>query len=151
MHVVHEGNQEKRNIPGVLWVAIIALAGISVIQLGVAIARPNPGLLLGVALQAAIVYGLYSGHRWAYVTLLVTGVLSIIVVSLRDARVGLATLVIDSIVLVPMLVSTRYFFGPWAPPERHEPLRCPTCGYSLLGLTEPRCPECGREFDAPVG
>ena len=25
---------------------------------------------------------------------------------------------------------------------------CPTCGYSLLGLTEYRCPECGEAFDA---
>lgn len=24
---------------------------------------------------------------------------------------------------------------------------CLKCGYSLTGLTEPRCPECGREFD----
>ncbi len=26
-------------------------------------------------------------------------------------------------------------------------LQCPTCGYSLLGLPENRCPECGNEFD----
>ncbi len=25
--------------------------------------------------------------------------------------------------------------------------QCPTCGYSLLGLTEHRCPECGDAFD----
>ena len=23
---------------------------------------------------------------------------------------------------------------------------CPTCGYNLTGLTEPRCPECGSQF-----
>ncbi|MDB5322715.1 MAG: hypothetical protein JWN40_4346 [Phycisphaerales bacterium] len=23
---------------------------------------------------------------------------------------------------------------------------CPTCGYNLTGLTEPRCPECGTQF-----
>lgn len=28
----------------------------------------------------------------------------------------------------------------------NEP-QCPTCGYSLLGLTEHRCPECGEAFD----
>jgi len=27
---------------------------------------------------------------------------------------------------------------------------CWECGYSLIGLTEPRCPECGTEFD-PAG
>lgn len=24
---------------------------------------------------------------------------------------------------------------------------CPICGYNLTGLTQSRCPECGREFD----
>lgn len=24
---------------------------------------------------------------------------------------------------------------------------CPTCGYNLTGLTENRCPECGRQFE----
>ncbi len=27
--------------------------------------------------------------------------------------------------------------------------RCRKCGYSLIGLTEPRCPECGREVTPP--
>ena len=26
-------------------------------------------------------------------------------------------------------------------------LHCPRCGYNLTGLTQPRCPECGVEFD----
>src|SRR5688572_14959917 len=25
--------------------------------------------------------------------------------------------------------------------------RCMGCGYALRGLADPRCPECGREFD----
>lgn len=29
-------------------------------------------------------------------------------------------------------------------------LRCPVCDYNLTGLSEHRCPECGREFDAEV-
>jgi len=32
-----------------------------------------------------------------------------------------------------------------APHTRY--VRCPTCGYSLWGLTEARCPECGQPFD----
>ena len=35
-------------------------------------------------------------------------------------------------------------------PPRRDPfagLNCPTCGYDLRGLSEPRCPECGEGFD----
>ncbi|MAE67839.1 MAG: hypothetical protein CMJ18_26595 [Phycisphaeraceae bacterium] len=39
-------------------------------------------------------------------------------------------------------------------PERAERLKmqgigalaCPTCGYSMMGLKEPRCPECGSRY-----
>ncbi len=34
-----------------------------------------------------------------------------------------------------------------APPNT-QPKRCLTCGYILDHLAEPRCPECGREFDS---
>jgi predicted Zn-ribbon and HTH transcriptional regulator len=30
---------------------------------------------------------------------------------------------------------------------RYDPATCDLCGYSLLHLTEPRCPECGTGFD----
>lgn len=30
---------------------------------------------------------------------------------------------------------------------RHEGPRCVQCGYYLIGLTEKRCPECGRPFN----
>jgi hypothetical protein len=32
------------------------------------------------------------------------------------------------------------------PPTIHPP-RCSRCQYVLTGLPEPRCPECGQEFD----
>lgn len=32
-------------------------------------------------------------------------------------------------------------------PPSDEGLRCLTCGYNLTGLAEPRCPECGADFD----
>jgi hypothetical protein len=31
--------------------------------------------------------------------------------------------------------------------ERKEGPRCAECSYLLIGLTEPRCPECGQPFD----
>ena len=35
-----------------------------------------------------------------------------------------------------------------ADPKQVDGLRCPRCGYSLRGLDENLCPECGRRFDA---
>jgi hypothetical protein len=32
-------------------------------------------------------------------------------------------------------------------PSATRPMRCYGCGYALDGLTEHRCPECGRAFD----
>lgn len=29
----------------------------------------------------------------------------------------------------------------------YPPAHCTGCGYNLLGLAEPRCPECGLPFD----
>ncbi len=40
-----------------------------------------------------------------------------------------------------LVVFLRRKYWP-APPEGH----CQTCGYSLQGLPEPRCPECGEAF-----
>jgi len=31
--------------------------------------------------------------------------------------------------------------------EHHHSTHCRACGYNLTGLPEPRCPECGTEFD----
>ena len=45
-----------------------------------------------------------------------------------------------------------FFRGPLRRARRRAAGCCPPCGYNLTGLIEPRCPECGTEFDAgPVG
>jgi hypothetical protein len=138
----------SRQIPGILWVGLITLAVITVIQLFIAIAGPQPALLIGLVLQVATLYGLYAGHRWAYVVVLVCAVLGVLVMSMKSAQAGVAVLVINGIVVVPVLLSTEYYFGRRRA-DAYEPRFCPTCGHSLLGLAEPRCPECGREFGSP--
>ena len=35
----------------------------------------------------------------------------------------------------------------WYRDRRYPPGHCQQCGYNLTGLPEPRCPECGTEFD----
>jgi hypothetical protein len=53
------------------------------------------------------------------------------------------------------LIGALYVFGmlpvsvlAWQnPPREVDPAVCVRCGYSLFGLHEPRCPECGTPFD----
>ena len=40
-----------------------------------------------------------------------------------------------------------FFRGPLRRARRRAAGCCPPCGYNLTGLIEPRCPECGTEFD----
>ena len=55
--------------------------------------------------------------------------------------------------IILWLVATCFLWRE-SPAERAERLSatgrdgvvCPTCGYNLTGLNEPRCPECGSEF-----
>jgi len=43
---------------------------------------------------------------------------------------------------------TSSLVRPWRDVGPHDtPLRCDACGYLLVNLTQPRCPECGANFD----
>lgn len=46
--------------------------------------------------------------------------------------------------VLPVAIPTAWC---WRRDRRHPPGHCAECGYDLTGLTEPRCPECNREFD----
>lgn len=43
------------------------------------------------------------------------------------------------------LVWRNAYFRGWRA-ARGAPPRCPACGYNLSGLSQSRCPECGREY-----
>jgi hypothetical protein len=68
-----------------------------------------------------------------------------ILIRIRDSQVcfGRATLWLR-LLFKPMTVAQ----GSSSPdPQSAVELVCPLCEYSLRGLTEPRCPECGYRFD----
>jgi hypothetical protein len=48
--------------------------------------------------------------------------------------------------VVEVLVVVMAFGDHWRSRTRGEFRRCRTCGYSLVGLAKPRCPECGTPF-----
>lgn len=47
----------------------------------------------------------------------------------------------------PLLAFVR---GPMRRRYRRKRGLCLQCGYNLTGLPQPRCPECGTEFNRPV-
>ena len=48
-----------------------------------------------------------------------------------------------ALLLYPALATARFL---WRQRGRRKRGECLQCGYSLRGLVEPRCPECGRPF-----
>jgi hypothetical protein len=51
-----------------------------------------------------------------------------------------------SIALIILICYRRFRAGPTARAIVHMRMACPECGYSLVGLTDCRCPECGSQY-----
>jgi hypothetical protein len=102
--------------------------------------------LIAVVLNLAILWGLYHGHRWAFVVTLVLGLLGVVVTLARNPALGLCVLIGNGLVLVPMLLAKDYFWASPAPPGAAPPNYCYRCGHSLKGVIRTHCPNCGVEI-----
>jgi hypothetical protein len=131
-----------RQVPAVLWIALIALAAISVAQLGAGIARGNGFVLVGVALNVLFGVGLYRGARWAFVLILLFGIAGSLVMLLRSPAYGLVVTALNAIVLVPVWLSHAYFFGPTRGIPTADVRYCPQCGRPNTAPPTPNCPAC---------
>ena len=99
----------KKQKPVSLWVAIIALGIMAVIHLALA-TRGNEMLLVSVGLEAILIAGLVYGQKWAYILVLVFAALGFAVSLSKGIEQGLGVLVANAIVVVPMVMSTGFFF-----------------------------------------
>ncbi len=116
--------------------------GIATVAKVVAATQLGPGLLLDAALCALLLVGLYLGHRWAYVvTVVVVPAKLIVAVVLGSAGAGLFTFLVDCAVLIPVLASTRYFWGRACPDvmcghkNRSDVRYCARCGTDLTAAS----------------
>jgi hypothetical protein len=100
----------ERKIPSALWISIAALGAMTLIQLIIGVQRGSNALLVTVILNVVVLAGLLLGHKWAYVVVLVLGVGGPIALLSRDARYAMTILLVDGLVTVPMILSTRFFF-----------------------------------------
>lgn len=55
-------------------------------------------------------------------------------------------LVLFSLVFAIVTANVAWIFNP----GRKRDLNCSKCGYSLVGLDRPRCPECGTSFSSEL-
>jgi uncharacterized membrane protein len=99
----------RRELPSLLWVALISLGVMVVLKIAFAVVA-SPLLLIDAALSAGLLVGIYLGHRWAYVLTIVFCILGTALGFSAGPVQGLLTLVLDCLVLVPVLLCTRYFF-----------------------------------------
>lgn len=130
----------RKKPPTAVWVAVVALIVITVIQLAVGLWQGNLRFFVSAPLNLLLAFGLYAGHKWAYVLTLLSAIVAPVVL-LRS----LGVLVLNGVIYVPVLMATRYYWPTRG--AQPKPLVCPNCGYNLLGLTVPRCPECGSVFE----
>jgi hypothetical protein len=100
----------QKTIPGPMWIAILSLGIIIAIQLLIAVFTLNFKLLMGLCISGALLYGLFRGHKWAYVLTMV----SVLFGTMSSLRHGVSTamgvFLLDCLVLIPTLVCTKWFF-----------------------------------------
>ncbi len=105
----------ERKIPSALWISIAALGVMTLIQLLVGVQRGSEALLVGAILDAVFLAGLLLGHKWAYVGTLVFAIGGPLAVMGRNPQQATLALLLNCLVVVPMVLSTRFFFP--GPPE----------------------------------
>ena len=90
-----ERQSRRKQIPGVLWIGLVSL-GIMVLLKLVAVVSVGPRILIDAGLSAAL--------------LVVLVVLGTVFALSKGAAYGLLVLILDCLVLVPVVLSTDYFF-----------------------------------------
>ena len=99
----------RPSIPHVLWVGLACLAFMIVSKIITAFTA-GPAVLVDAATSAALLWGLYSGQKWAYILTYVFVALGIVVAGQQGIEAAFMILLFDSLVLVPVILSHNYFF-----------------------------------------
>lgn len=130
----------KKSIPTVLWVALISLGVMVVCQLLVSLRSGLAGFV-GAVLSGLLLWGLYRGHRWAYVvTVAIVPIKLIVFFVTGKAGFGFLLFLIDCFVWIPVLLSTHYYWG--------RMCRESGCGHRNRAGAR-FCAQCGASLHAP--
>lgn len=99
----------QRDIPPVLWIALVSLAVMILIKL-LLVFKFGPLVLIDAALSTALLVGLYLGQKWAYILTIVFVVLGTLLALSKSPGAGLGVFIINCLVLIPVVICTDFYF-----------------------------------------
>lgn len=100
--------KDKKSIPPLLWVALIGMFVFACIHL--VIGFSNPFQLIAFVINGILLAGLYSGKKWAFVITIGAALGVPLALVLRNLELSFIVLVMNSVVLIPLLMTIRHFF-----------------------------------------
>ncbi|MBN1348557.1 hypothetical protein JXJ21_04045 [candidate division KSB1 bacterium] len=98
----------SKKIPAVLWIAIIGMCVFACLHLIVSFSKPVQ--IIAFIVNSILLIGIYMGKKWAYVVTIIAALFAPLVLLSQDSELSLVILTLNLIVLIPLLLSTRYFF-----------------------------------------
>ena len=114
---------------------------------------------LGLLLFLAISHRHCRHYKWRFIigAVAVNGMLITTVVfdPFNKSSYSVAQIIIETLIAIPIVgtIGGLLNIGLAAPKDRlgerptiQDGTMCPTCAYTIVGLPEPRCPECGNQF-----
>ena len=103
----------KNSLPRVLWFIIIVMAIFACIHLVVSFSKPIQ--LLAFTINIILLIGLYYRQKWAYIITIIASLIAPIAIYNQNNELSVIILLLNSIILLPLLIATRYFFPKTAP------------------------------------
>jgi len=100
--------QIKKSIPVALWIAIIGMGIFAVVHLISSFSQPMQ--LIAFLTNLILLIGLYNGKKWAYIFTIIASIFIPLIVLLIDTGTAFFILILNSVVLIPLILSTKYFF-----------------------------------------
>lgn len=100
--------QARKSIPTILWIAIISMGVFACLHLIVSFSKPVQ--LIAFIVNSVLLVGLYLGKNWAYVVTIIASLAGPLALISQDIGISFVILILNSLVLIPILSTTRYFF-----------------------------------------
>ena len=98
----------KKSIPVTLWIAIVGMGIFAAVHLISSFSQPIQ--LIAFLINLILLVGLYNGMKWAYIFTIVVSIFIPLVILLIDINTAFYILILNSIVLIPLLFSSRFFY-----------------------------------------